>query len=79
VKLFPHTWRWPLGTKPFSDRVCCYDCLLPHPEGNDCVLPDDVWEQINPTESEGGGILCANCIMRRLDFLGISDVSATLW
>lgn len=73
---FPFKWRYEDAERP---RSVCADCRLHYPQGNDCAIPDDVWEQINPTNHEGAGILCANCIMRRLDFLGIHGVTATLW
>ncbi|HSE25761.1 MAG TPA: hypothetical protein VLB68_29110 [Pyrinomonadaceae bacterium] len=73
---FPFKWRYTDNERPLC---VCADCRLPYPQGNDCAVPDDIWEKINPSESEGGGILCANCIMRRLDHLGISGVPATLW
>lgn len=60
MKEFPYPWKYPAPTRsayPPGVPVACYDCFLPYPEGNDCVLSDDIWELINPSESEGGGIL----------------------
>ena len=46
----------------------CLDCGTPYSElGLDLVLPDKQWLLIHP---EGlGGILCANCIMKRAEKL----------
>ena len=48
--------------------VRCLDCGLPYRElGLDLVLPDEQWLMIHP-EGEGG-ILCANCMMKRAEKL----------
>lgn len=54
----------------------CYDCGIDYggAEWTDVALPDEIWELINPTDREGGGILCFNCIVRRLKFLGLENV-----
>lgn len=69
-------WRYVDGVRP---RACCYDCARPYESIGDCVVPDEVWERINPTEHRGAGLLCANCIIERLHVLGISGVDAKLW
>lgn len=48
--------------------VNCEDCGILYSElGLDLVLPDEQWLMIHP---EGmGGILCANCIMKRAEKL----------
>jgi len=58
--------------KPKPDPLACYDCLLPYtdPGFADFVVPDDVWAKISPTGDEGG-ILCATCMFRRMEALGI--------
>jgi hypothetical protein len=66
------------GRAPMSCSAACYDCGKPYVEIGDCVIADDMWEQINPSPHKGGGILCPNCILARLHKLGISGVSATL-
>jgi hypothetical protein len=70
-------WRYRDDERPTDSR--CYDCARPYASTGDCAIPDELWEAINPTEHEGGGILCANCIIDRLRLVGISDVSAHLW
>ena len=54
----------------------CYDCDLPYDQDDgfeDFVVQNHIWEKISPTGDEGG-ILCANCICRRLTKAGISGV-----
>jgi len=63
---------------PDDNIVACYDCRLPYPEGNDCVIDNEIWDRISPTGGEGG-ILCANCMIGRLHFLDIYNVEARLW
>jgi hypothetical protein len=46
----------------------CEDCGIPYSElGLDLVLPNEQWSMIHP-EGEGG-ILCANCMMKRAEKL----------
>jgi hypothetical protein len=54
----------------------CYDCDLPYGSDKwaDVVLPNEIWELINPSEHDGGGLLCFNCINGRLTKLGLEDV-----
>jgi hypothetical protein len=43
--------------------VRCLDCHLPYTDFPlDLTLPDEQWLLIHP---DGGGVLCANCIVRR--------------
>lgn len=48
--------------------MSCKDCGLPYEDfGLDTVLPEEFWIPISPQgEGEGNGILCANCIVKRL-------------
>jgi len=45
----------------------CYDCGLKYGgEGwIEAIIPDKVWNDISPT-GNGGGLLCINCISKRL-------------
>ena len=54
----------------------CYDCGLYYgcDAWADCVVSADVWELINPSYEKGGGLLCFNCMNRRLEFLGLEQV-----
>lgn len=58
-----------------SSIAKCHDCGLIYgdPGWIETHLPQDVWKQIAPT-SEGNGILCINCISRRLAERGFTDV-----
>jgi hypothetical protein len=54
--------------------AACYDCHLPYGDDGwaDLLLPNSIWEQINPSHHKGVGLLCANCTMRRLVQIGLS-------
>lgn len=58
-----------------TERLVCSDCSMPYGGDGwlDVTLPDDQWVLIQPREN-GGGILCANCIVRRASRL--NDVEA---
>lgn len=49
------------------DKVKCFDCGFPYgaPGWIEAVIPDRYWKIISPTQDEGG-ILCINCISKRL-------------
>jgi uncharacterized protein (DUF983 family) len=55
-------------------KAICYDCETPYGEGpfGDLVLPNEIWEKINPTYHKGAGLLCPNCIFERLAAIGVS-------
>jgi len=55
----------------FNDPLKCYDCGLEYGTFPDFVIPDVLWERINPTYHEGSGILCPTCIAKRLDELDL--------
>lgn len=71
-------WTYKGDERPRGE---CYDCRLSydHPQFVDLHIPDEIWEEINPTPHEGAGLLCPNCIGRRLCEVGISPVDATIW
>jgi len=56
--------------------LVCYDCKLRYNSRGFCdiLVPDDIWEQINPTYHKGAGILCFNCIAGRLDDLELPEL-----
>ena len=56
----------------------CYDCLIPYSSFPDLVIPNIVWEKINPTHHKGAGILCPTCISKRLRDAGAGDVHCTI-
>lgn len=61
---------------PPAGEAACYDCRLPYgsPAWCDVIVPDDVWETINPTHYKGAGLLCFNCITARCIEAGLSSV-----
>ena len=71
-------WRYTEEEKPVTD-ASCYDCGLAYEYAGDLVLPDNVWRRISPRMDSDAGILCPNCILQRLHFLGISGIGAILW
>lgn len=52
--------------------LACRDCGLEYaePAFADFVIPDAEWARISPSRDEGG-ILCANCMVKRAAELGI--------
>lgn len=65
-------WKYSDGERKGGQ---CADCGLPYGDGwADVVVPDEIWELINPTAHAGCGLLCFNCMHARLDFLGLSNV-----
>ncbi len=58
----------------------CYDCSLDYgcDAWVDVIVPNEIWEKINPSNYKGSGILCFNCIVRRLTFVGLKDVPVIL-
>ena len=72
-------WKYP----ELADEMqhSCYDCGLEYSSDAwaDIHLPDDTWELINPSVNKGGGLLCFNCITRRLTFLGLTNVKIEIY
>lgn len=72
-------------TNPTADSIAerrplgCYDCGFSYGGIGwvDVLVPNDVWAQISPTHDEGG-VLCFNCIARRAERLGLTDVAVLL-
>jgi len=61
--------------KEHTMKPGCYDCGLPYgsPAWVDVVIPDDMWQKISPT-GHSGGVLCFNCMNKRLHNLGLINV-----
>lgn len=56
--------------------TACEDCGLPYGDEHgfpDLLIPDDVWLAISPSGTFGG-LLCPNCICKRLHDRGIDRV-----
>lgn len=53
--------------------AACYDCRLPYgcDAWADLLVPDTIWEKINPSFHREGGLLCCNCTVRRLRQVGL--------
>lgn len=53
----------------------CADCGLLYSEETwaDIIIPDDVWLKISPS-GDGYGLLCFNCMHKRLYNLGLINV-----
>lgn len=57
---------------------CCYDCKLNYDNFPcDMVIQNHLWTLISPTNDEGG-LLCPNCICKRLMKLGLTAVKVTV-
>jgi hypothetical protein len=65
---YKYKWKYTEGDKPSG---CCYDCRLEYNEFPDMIVPNDIWEKINPSPYEGGGLLCPTCIANRLHYLDL--------
>lgn len=60
-------WRYADDERP---QGCCYDCRMKYSEFPDMMIPENLWEEINPTYHEESGLLCPTCIASRLDYIG---------
>jgi hypothetical protein len=49
--------------------ACCFDCKMLYGTFPDMVLPNDLWELINPSIYKGYGMLCPTCIANRLNYI----------
>lgn len=67
VNDYRYKWKYKDNEKP---QGCCYDCRIKYSEFPDMIIPNELWELINPTYHKGAGLLCPTCISNRLDFLG---------
>jgi hypothetical protein len=70
-------WKYDDGESPTDAR--CFDCRIPYAQMSDLSLPHEIWEKINPTNYEGSGVLCPNCICERLHQLNIQAVEAKIY
>lgn len=59
----------------FDERIFCAGCGLPYSSDKwcDCVVSDKIWAMISP-RSDGGGVLCFNCMTGKLVALGLEKV-----
>lgn len=54
-----------------SRKLRCAGCGRPYSKGPDLIIPDEAWMKIAP-RSDGGGVLCPNCIHDRLEAAGFA-------
>ena len=65
---YKYKWKYKDNERP---KNVCYDCGLKYGEDfPDFIIPDELWELINPTYHEGAGLLCPTCIANRLRHIG---------
>ncbi len=62
-----------------NEPAKCADCKTPYGKEGwiEAIVPDKVWEFISPTRS-GGGLLCINCISKRLAKYGLRRIPVWL-
>jgi len=68
LKPYRYQWKYQDDERP---NGCCYDCRMKYSTFPDMIIPDVLWEKINPTYHKGAGILCPTCIANRLNYLGL--------
>jgi hypothetical protein len=58
----------------------CYDCGIPYGEIGwiESIIPNKVWDMISPSKNQGG-LLCINCISKRLNEYGFPRSSVPIW
>ena len=65
-------WRYADHERP---KAVCYDCGLAYEAFPvEMVIAHETWEAINPTNHEGAGLLCHNCMIDRLRECNITIV-----
>ena len=67
---YKYQWRYYDNERP---RGMCYDCKIPYSSFCDLYIKDELWERINPTDYSEAGLLCPNCILQRLNYIGVID------
>jgi len=70
TKNYRYKWRYKENERPLQEYCCCYDCGISYSQFQDMVIPDELWELINPTYCRGSGLLCPTCIVNRLHYIG---------
>jgi regulator of replication initiation timing len=70
VEAYKYPWKYTKEERPCGTYGKCYDCGMPYSEFPDMVLPNELWELINPSQYKGAGLLCPTCMANRLDFIG---------
>lgn len=70
MEKYKYQWRYYEHERKYDQYCKCYDCGLDYTNFQDMVLPDEIWEKINPTFIKGSGLLCPTCISNRLNYIG---------
>ena len=70
--------RWKYNDDERPEGVC-YDCKIPYNSFPDMVIKNELWEQINPTNHKGAGLLCPSCIGKRLNLIGVEKVTVKFY
>ena len=53
----------------------CFDCKLPYEDFScDMLIQNFLWDKISPSTNHGCGLLCPDCICKRLMKLGLTCV-----
>lgn len=60
-------------------KLACYDCGLLYSSNAWCdvAVSNEVWLKISPT-GHHGGVLCFNCMTKRIVELGLENVEAMI-
>ncbi len=59
--------------------LCCFDCNLDYSKFPcDMIIQNVLWDVISPSKDKGCGILCPNCVCKRLMSLGLTRVLVTV-
>jgi len=66
---YRYSWKYTEEERPCGEYGKCYDCGSPYGTFPDMILPNELWELINPSTNKGSGLLCPTCIANRLDFI----------
>lgn len=70
-------WKYTDNEREPSTYPFCWDCGILYPFPVEMCVPIETWEQINPTEHKGCGLLCHNCMIERLREIGVTFVEVT--
>ena len=66
---YKYPWKYTEENRQADKSARCYDCKMPYGEFPDMVIPNELWEQITPSQCKEGGLLCPTCIANRLRFI----------
>lgn len=67
---YKYPWKYTEADRPCGSYCKCFDCGMKYGEFPDMVLNHDLWEEINPSQYKGSGLLCPTCMTNRLNHIG---------